>query len=153
VDEGRSLKPNISFSSSTLFSVRHGKGILFGSDETPIPDREVGRNQPSRFITADLVAQLRRSFGRFPLRVTHEWAGSVGFTPDEYPIVGVIDGKRQYIIGGMSGSGTAVSFNAGRCICQRILGHGDTDDYPAAYFAPSRLLDPLRHRWPPLDLT
>jgi glycine/D-amino acid oxidase-like deaminating enzyme len=98
-----------------------------------------------------VAAQLRRIFGSFPLRVTSEWAGSVGFTPDEYPIVGLIDGKRQYIVAGMSGSGMAVSFNAGRCICRRILGHEDDDDYPAEYFAPSRLLDPANHVWPRLD--
>jgi glycine/D-amino acid oxidase-like deaminating enzyme len=148
IDHGRSLKPDISFSSSTFFCVRHENGILFGSDETPIPDSEVGKNLASRFITAYTAGQLRKSFGRFPLQVTNEWAGSVGFTPDEYPIVGTIDGKRQYIIAGMSGSGTAVSFNAGRCICRRILGQTDDDDYPAEYFAPSRLLDPAKHVWP-----
>jgi glycine/D-amino acid oxidase-like deaminating enzyme len=153
LDEGRSLKSNVSFSNSTLFCVRHRNGILFGSDETPIPWTEVGNNRPSRFITAHVAAELRRSFGRFPLRITNEWAGSVGFTPDEYPIVGVFDGKRQYIIGGMSGSGTAVSFNAGRCVCHRILGYVDADDYPIEYFGPSRLLDPGNHPWPNLDST
>jgi glycine/D-amino acid oxidase-like deaminating enzyme len=153
VDEGRSLRPNVPFSSSTFFCVRHKNGILFGSDETPIPRREVGRNRPSWFITTFVVAQLRARFETFPLRITNEWAGSVGFTPDEYPVVGLMDGKRQYIIAGMSGSGTAVSFNAGRCICQRILGQGEVDDYPPAYFSPSRLLDPARHTWPEVDST
>lgn len=151
VDQGRSVKPNVPFSGSTFFCVRHGNGILFGSDETPVPRREIGRNRASRFITAFVAAQLRSRFGAFPLHVTHEWAGSVGFTPDEYPIVGLLDGKRQYIVAGMSGSGTAVSFNAGRCIAARIQGRSDDDDYPPAYFAPSRLLDPAGHVWPDLN--
>lgn len=151
VDEGRSVKPNVSLSASTFFCTRHRNGILFGSDETPIPGREVGRERPSRFITMFVMARLRASFGAFPLRVTHEWAGSAGFTPDEYPVVGLIDGKRQYIIAGMSGSGTAVSFNAGRCLCARMLGHADTDDYPPEYFSPERLLDPANHIWPEVE--
>jgi glycine/D-amino acid oxidase-like deaminating enzyme len=148
LDDGRSVKPNVPFSGSTFFSVRHGGGILFGSDETPLTAGEAGHNRPSRFITAFVAAQLGLRFGGFPLRVTNEWAGSVGFTPDEYPIVGVMDGKRQYVIAGMSGSGTAVSFNAGRSICARIQGREDDDDYPPAYFAPSRLLNPAGHAWP-----
>lgn len=151
LDDGRSLKPNIPFSGSSFFCVRHENGVLFGSDETPIPDAVVGRNMPSRFITAFVIAQLRAKFGSFPLRVTNEWAGSVGFTPDEYPIVGSIDEKRHYLIAGMSGSGTAVSFNAGRCVCGRILGQTTDDDYPVEYFSPSRLLDPSRHIWPDLS--
>jgi glycine/D-amino acid oxidase-like deaminating enzyme len=150
LDGGRSVKPNLPFSGSTFFCVRHRDGILFGSDETPLPAREAGRNRPSRFITAFVAAQLGMRFGGFPLRVTNEWAGSVGFTPDEYPIVGLMDEKRQYVIAGMSGSGTAVSFNAGRSICARIQGREDDDDYPAAYFAPSRLLNPAGHSWPAL---
>lgn len=72
----------------------------------------------------------------------------MSYTPDEYPIVGVMDGHRQYIIGGMNGSGTGVSFNACRCVVNRILGLTDEpDDYPAEYFAPSRLLDPQQHNW------
>ena len=52
----------------------------------------------------------------------------------------------------MCGSGSAVSFNAGRCIVNRILGLADEpDDYPETYFAPSRLLDPQGHRWPEID--
>lgn len=148
IDEGRSLKANVPFSGSAFFGVRHRNGILFGSDETPIPGRQVGHNKPSRFITMFAASQLRQRFPEFPLRITNEWAGSVGFTPDEYPIVGLLDGKRQYIIGGMSGSGTAVSFNAGRCICGRILRDGNDDDYPPEYFCPQRLLEPAAHTWP-----
>ena len=49
----------------------------------------------------------------------------------------------------MAGSGTAVSFNGGRCIVNRILGdRSEPDDYPEAYFSPMRLLDPAGHTWP-----
>ena len=152
-DEGKSLKPNVTLSSSTSFMGRHATHLHFGSDETRVPDRQIGRNQPSRFITKYLIGELRRVYDWFPLRVTHEWSGTMGFTQDEFPIVGVMDGRRQYIVAGMCGSGTAVSFNAGRCLCNRILGNtSEPDDYPEAYFSPTRLLSPESHRWPELEM-
>jgi glycine/D-amino acid oxidase-like deaminating enzyme len=151
-DEGKSLKPSVALSNSTAFMGRLGTHIYFGSDETRIPDRQIGRNQPSRFITKYMIGELRRVCGWFPLRVTHEWSGTVGFTCDEYPIVGVMDGKRQYIIAGMCGSGTAISFNAARWTCNQIRECDvDEDDYPPSFFSPNRLLDPKNHHWPDID--
>ena len=63
--------------------------------------------------------------------------------------MGRLDGRDMWIIGGMCGSGTAVSFNGARHVVTRVLRiEDDRDDYPEAYFAPSRLLSPDRHRWP-----
>ena len=96
-----------------------------------------------------MLGELRDRFGPFSATVTNEWSGTVGFTPDEFPLMGTLDGKRQHIIAGMCGSGTGVAFNAGRCLVNRILGReAETDDYPPEFFAPSRLLDPTRHPWP-----
>ena len=53
--------------------------------------------------------------------------------------------------GGMCGSGTAVSFNSARHVVQQILQLEGPDDYPAAYFAPTRVLDPHNHPWPEID--
>ncbi len=147
----RELRSGVSVSSNVAFFERREKGLLFGSDETPLPDRQAGRNRPSRFISAFVLGEMRRYFPAFDLRVTHEWSGTAGFTPDQYPVVGLLDGNRQYVIGGMCGSGTGVSFNSGRCIVNRILGREADDDYPPEYFAPSRLLDPQRHAWPKLQ--
>lgn len=145
------IRPHVGISGTRGFFGRHHDTILIGSDATRIPDREAGMNRPSRFITAFVAGELHNYFGQHRLEVTHEWSGTVSYTPDEYPIVGVMDGHRQYIIAGMAGSGTAVSFNAGRCIVNRILGRSsEPDDYPPEYFAPSRLLDPRSHLWPQL---
>ena len=131
------------------FFGRHGKGVMVGSDATRV--KEAGRNKPSRFITKFLLGELNRYFGRSQLTITHEWSGTPGFTSDEYPVVGLLDKKRMYIIGGMCGSGSAVSFNGARHIVQQILGLDGPDDYPAAYFAPSRILDPAKHPWPAVE--
>ena len=94
---------------------------------------------------------MHHYFDRSPIEITHEWSGTPGFTADEYPIVGRIDSKRQYLVGGMCGSGTAVSINGARHVIQQILGLDGPDDYPAAYFAPTRVLDPQHHPWPDIE--
>jgi len=145
------LRPQMGYSSKRAFYSRIGRGVIFGSDSTRLPAHQAGRNRPARFITKFVIGELYRYFGRAPLHVTHEWSATAGFTTDEFPVVGLLDHKRQYIIGGMCGSGTGVSFNAARCIVQRILGRDGPDDYPAEYFAPSRLLDPRHHPWPAVN--
>ncbi len=146
------MMPHVGISGSRAFFGRHGNETMIGSDATRVPDREAGRIQPSRFLTHYLCTELEAAFGRAPYTITNEWSGTVSYTPDEYPVVGVIDGKRQYILGGMAGSGTAVSFNGARCIVNRILGdNSETDDYPDEYFSPLRLLDPDGHKWPELE--
>lgn len=140
------------FSTTTAYFVPHGGGVVCGSDETPLSHRQAGRNRPSRFITGYVLGEMRRWFGPRRLRVTHEWSGTAGFTADEYPIVGPVDGHRQQIIAGMCGSGSGVSFNAARCLVNRILGRAaEEDHYPPEYFAPGRVIDPRRHRWPDIQ--
>lgn len=146
------IKPHVGISGTRAFFGKHDQKVMIGSDSTRVPDREAGRIQPSRFITKFLLGEMKRYYGAYRYRVTHEWSGTVSYTPDEFPIVGLMDGKSQYIIGGMAGSGTAVSFNAGRCIVNRILGiTSEPDDYPPEYFSPTRLLDPQHHSWPKLE--
>ena len=146
------MRPHIGMSNQRGFYARHDDQIMVGSDATQVPDREAGRIQPSRFITKYVLAELKKLYGHSTYTLRNEWSGTVTFTPDEYPIVGLMDGKRQYIVGGAAGSGTGVSFNAGRCVVNRILGvTGEPEDYPDEYFSPLRLLDPANHRWPALD--
>lgn len=146
------MKPHVGISGTRAFFGRHGDETMIGSDATRVPDREAGRIQPSRFLTHYLCAEMQEVYGRADYTITNEWSGTVSYTPDEYPVVGVFDSRRQYILGGMAGSGTAVSFNAARCIVNRILGDSsEPDDYPAAYFSPMRLLDPANHQWPEIE--
>lgn len=143
------MKPHVGISNKRGFFGRHGDQTMVGSDATRVPDREAGRIQPSRFLSHYLCAAMQEAFGRSRYTITNEWSGTVTYTPDEYPVVGVVDDKRLFILGGMAGSGTAVSFNGGRCLVNRILGDTtEPDDYPESYFSPKRLLDPANHQWP-----
>ena len=142
------MKPHIGLSGTRVFFGKHYDGMLVGSDATRIPDERADLTKPSRFISKFCLGEIAAYFGPYCATITHEWAGCVGFTEDQYPIVGLIDGKRQFIIAGMAGSGSAVSFNAARCVCNRILGKSEDDDYPQEYFSPTRLMDPGNHKWP-----
>ena len=82
------------------------------------------------------------------MHVFREWSCTAGFTDDEYPIIGLLDGKRQYIIAGMCGSGSGVHFNGARHVVDRILDIEGPDDYPDQFFSPTRVLDPEAHHWP-----
>ena len=143
------MKPHIGISGNWWFGGRYGQRVLFGSGGSRLPDQQAGRNRPSRYLTKFVAAQMAEAYGPYELRLKNEWSGTVGYTADQYPIVGSVDGKGQYMIGGMCGSGSGVSFNAARCICNRILEVTDEPDhYPTAYFSPSRLLSPETHHWP-----
>jgi glycine/D-amino acid oxidase-like deaminating enzyme len=147
-----SMEPHIGISGSWYFAGRYGRDVLFGSGGSRVPDHQAGRNLPSRFLTRFAAAEMRDHFGPYELELENEWSGTVGYTPDEFPVVGSIDGAGRWIIGGMCGSGSGVAFNGGRCIVNRILGLDDEpDDYPPEYFAPGRLLDPAGHCWPDVN--
>lgn len=136
--DGGTMQEGVVVSGYTGFYRRHGEGTLFGSDATRVRDDEAGRNQPSRFITKFFLSDMRKLFRVKRLRVTNEWSGTVSYTPDEYPLVGLMDGKRLFMIGGMAGSGSGVSFNGGRHIVWKILGIEGPDYYPEKYFSPAR---------------
>lgn len=143
------MKPHVGISGSWFFAGRYGKRVLFGSGGARLSDNEAGCNQPSRFLTRFVASEMKQYFGPYHIQMENEWSGTVGYTPDQYPIVGCMDRKGRYIIAGMCGSGSAVSFNGARCVVNRILNLTDEpDDYPEVYFAPSRLLSPDQHSWP-----
>ncbi|MBM3933887.1 MAG: FAD-binding oxidoreductase [SAR202 cluster bacterium] len=143
-----SMKRDISIQSTEGWFGKHHDGVIFGSDATRISYRGAGRIKPSHFITKYMIAEVQRRFGRSRMNLTREWSCTAGFTDDEFPIVGVMDGRRQYIIAGMCGSGSGVHFNAARHVVDQVLGIPGPDDYPREYFSPTRVLDPRGHKWP-----
>lgn len=136
--DGGSMRPGIGISGDRAFFGRDEHGVIFGSDATRVPDREAGRNQPSRFITRFLLTELKRQFSAARIHVTNEWSGTVSYTPDEFPIVGLMDDKRLYMVGGMAGSGSGVSFNGAHHVVKTILGLDGPDYYPERFFSAKR---------------
>ena len=135
---GGTMQQGVAISTPQMFFSRTKNGILLGSDMSVVPDEEAGRNQPSRFITKYVAAFLKPFFSIKDIQVTNEWSGTVGMTPDEFPLIGLQDGKRLYIVGGMAGSGSGVSFLATQFIIFKILKIDGPDYYPEKYFSPQR---------------
>ena len=135
---GGTMKQGIAISTPQMFFSRTKDGILLGSDMSVVPDKEAGSNQPSRFITKYVGAFLKPFFGINQLQVTNEWSGTVGMTPDEFPLIGLQDNKRLYIVGGMAGSGSGVSFLATQFVVFKILNIDCPDYYPEKFFSPRR---------------
>ncbi|MDP7578051.1 MAG: FAD-dependent oxidoreductase, partial [SAR202 cluster bacterium] len=145
------IKQGVAMGGANSWFGKHQGGIFMGSDGTRVHHTRAGYINPSRFITKYIISDIQDSFVHSPMHVTREWSCTAGFTKDEYPIIGLIDGKRQYIIAGMCGSGSSVHFNGARHVIQKILGIQSQDDYPEEFFSPTRILEPKSHKWPSLD--
>ena len=104
--------------------------VLAGGYRDRALAQEVGRAAVTTpLIQAHLDDHLRGLGVRAP--VTNRWAGIMGFTPDELPVVGAVPGCRGvHVCGGYSGHGLSFAFQ-----CARRL---------AATLAPP----PSRGRWP-----
>ncbi len=121
-------------------------GTVFGTDHSPVKPDEAGRIDPSRFVTKFMCAEMSKIWGPIPMRVTHEWTGSVGVAPDWFPVVGPMDDDRLYILSSFCGSGSATSFNAGQHIVFQILGKECEPEYhPPEFFSPMRFTDKRRY--------
>jgi glycine/D-amino acid oxidase-like deaminating enzyme len=76
-------------------------------------------------------------------RVTHEWTGIMGFTPDELPFVGRAPGSsRHFVLAGFSGEGIPRAFMGARCIAQLVSGSTDAVPIPEQ-FDPCRIPRPV----------
>jgi len=140
--DGGTMKPGVAISNPQMFFARVQDGVLMGSDMSPVPDKEAGTNNPSRFITNYVAASLQRLFSIKRMRITNEWSGTVGMTPDEFPLIGLMDSKRLYMVGGMAGSGSGVSFLATQWVVFRIMDIDCPNYYPERYFSPRRFFTP-----------
>ncbi|HEX2111938.1 MAG TPA: FAD-dependent oxidoreductase [Gaiellaceae bacterium] len=76
-------------------------------------------------IQALIEAHARSVFGVLP-RVTHRWAGLMGFTDDYLPLVGELPGRPAiWVSVGYSGHGNVLGFACGEAVARAILGDPD----------------------------
>jgi gamma-glutamylputrescine oxidase len=74
---------------------------------------------------------LREDLGT-DARVSHRWAGVVGYSGDSLPYVGEVPGRpRLYVSGGYSGVGNVPGFMCGRDLADTIAGSGPEPLFPA----------------------
>jgi len=73
--------------------------------------------------------------------IEKEWTGIMGFTPDEYPLVGCLSSTSQigrivggeYILAGYTGNGMPNCFGAGKVIAEMICGKLKPDQFLKSY--------------------
>ncbi|HXA27557.1 MAG TPA: FAD-binding oxidoreductase [Candidatus Angelobacter sp.] len=83
-------------------------GAEVGTDATVNPD--VQRHLDAALQALDVAAP-----------VTHRWAGIMGFSPDELPLVGAVAGMPNvYICGGYTGHGMGFAVNAARTLVAHL---------------------------------
>jgi glycine/D-amino acid oxidase-like deaminating enzyme len=96
--------------------------LLVGGFRHHALEEEVGYGAlPTPRIQGLLDAETRRLGGRAP--VTHRWAGIMGFTDDELPLVGPVAGRQGvWLCGGYSGHGMGFAFQCARDLADRLTG-------------------------------
>ena len=95
-----------------------GGGFSDVDGETSYTDSDAGSDELwsriESFIRDDIGAETR---------VTHRWAGVVGYSTDRLPSVGEVPGRPGlYVMGGYSGTGNVPGFMSGRDVADTIAG-------------------------------
>lgn len=85
-------------------------------------DGEVGTDEVIHAqIQGALITFVRRVAG--DVEVAHQWAGIMGFTPDQLPLVGQLDGASGlWISAGFSGHGVSMALTCGKRVAERAAG-------------------------------
>jgi gamma-glutamylputrescine oxidase len=96
--------------------------LLTGGFRNHAIDEEIGHQAlPTARIQALLDQQVRRLGSGAP--VTHRWAGIMGFTEDELPLVGPVPGRPGvHVCGGYSGHGMGFAFQCARQLADALTG-------------------------------
>lgn len=83
-------------------------------------------NEPSEPVQSGLESYAERVLGR-PFKVTHRWAGTMGFTPDGLPLAGraSTDGSPVWICAGFTGHGMSMAHELAHQTVEAMLG-GET---------------------------
>jgi glycine/D-amino acid oxidase-like deaminating enzyme len=104
-----------------------GGGFSDVDAEDSFTDSEAG----SPAIWERMERYLREELGADP-KITHRWAGVVGYTDDSLPYVGEVPGRPGlYVAGGYSGVGNVPGFMCGRDLADTIAGDGPEPLFPA----------------------
>lgn len=92
-----------------------GRVLLGGFRETAFAAEVGDDDTPTAPVQAQLDAHLRALGVAAP--VTHRWAGTMGFTPDQLPLVGEAPGLAGvYVCGGYSGHGLGFALQSVKCL-------------------------------------
>jgi len=115
--------------------------ILAGGGRRASLDTELtNSDQPTEKVQTAIEAFLHSCFpGTGSLRITHRWAGTMGFSCDELPNVGPVPGSvNTYVAAGYHGHGLGYAVIAAKAVTEMML-DGKSP-------IPGDLLSPRRHQ-------
>ncbi|MBJ7594800.1 MAG: FAD-binding oxidoreductase [Candidatus Dormibacteraeota bacterium] len=100
---------------------RDDGAVLVGGFRHRAPAAEIGYQLgTTEVVQAHLDAHLREL--GVAAAVTHRWAGTMGFSEDGLPLVGLAPAcRRIYVCAGYTGHGMGFAVNAARALADRIL--------------------------------
>jgi gamma-glutamylputrescine oxidase len=106
--------------------------VLAGGFSDADGDRSYTESDAGNPVIWDRVESYLRDDLGADARVTHRWAGVVGYSSDLLPYVGEVPGRPGlYATGGYSGHGNVPGFLCGRDLADEIAGHGPEPLFPA----------------------
>lgn len=100
-----------------------GRLVVGGGRDRHAADEETAERRPTDPVQRHLDHLLRDVIGATEAPVTHRWAGIVGYTADERPVV-TMTMPGVWAVGGYSGTGNLVGRRVARGVVQQALaGH------------------------------
>jgi len=124
VDARVAARPTYSHWGYRYWRQRDDGRVLLGGWRDTAPDIEVGTETAlNPGIQRHLDARLEALDVAAP--VTHRWAGIMGFSPDELPLVGPVpDMPNVFVCGGYTGHGMGFAASATRTLVAHLLDGG-----------------------------
>ena len=108
-----------------------GRILAGGFSDVDAEDSYTDDEAGSPGIWERLDGYLRDDLGVEAL-ISHRWAGVVGYSADQLPYVGEVQGREGlYVAGGYSGHGNVPGFMSGRDLADTIAGDGPEPLFPA----------------------
>ncbi len=102
--------------------MNHQREIIVGGKRTLDESGEVGEFEKVTPLIQKALEQYLDKLG-LKFQVTHRWAGIMGFTDHELPIIDRVPAPLEtYFIGGFSGHGMGLGFLSGKEMAQVCLG-------------------------------
>ena len=101
-----------------------GRLVAGGRRDTDLEAETTRDERPTEAVQENLEALVRELLGE-GARITHRWAGLMGFTEDFLPLVGRLPGREaMWVSAGYSGHGNVLGFACGEAVAYALLGRG-----------------------------
>jgi glycine/D-amino acid oxidase-like deaminating enzyme len=114
-----------------------GRLLMGGQRDLELDNEYTRDDEPSDSIQSRIETFARTLVPDLP-RITHRWAGSMGFTPDWMPLVGALPGRPGVWVSlGYSGHGNVLALACGEAVAKAILGRPEPRLAP---LSPERIL-------------